>query len=178
MWSLLSPCWGRSSPLPAASSRWETGYLGAIHCEEGPGILRNAEEARAALRPVRVAQTLAGTSLLALEPFAPVLAAEGVGTAAQLQGIPERGSWLPQDSVSVCFCFCLGAIPSQAEEPKLQTASRMLSCPGCLLAPRAHTYAWHILGHTPQLRAAQEPLPSPRGPLSEEERFLVKHQSS
>lgn len=86
MWSLLSPCWDQSSPFPATSSQWDTGYLGTIQCEEGPAILGRAEEARAALRPVTVAQTLAGTSLLVLEPFAPLLPAEGVGTAAQLQG--------------------------------------------------------------------------------------------
>lgn len=85
MWSLLSPCWDCSSPFPAASSQWEARYLGTTPCAEGPGILERAEEARAALCPVTVAQTLAGTSLLVLEPFAPLLPAEGVGTAVQLQ---------------------------------------------------------------------------------------------
>lgn len=144
------PLPGPVSPFPAASSRWETGHLGAVQCEEGPGILGNAEEARAALRPVTVAQALAGTSLLVLEPFAPLLPAEGVGTAAQLQGIPERGSRLPRDSVSVCFCFCLGAIPSQAEEPKLPNGFPNAQLPLLSAGPSGtHLRMAHTRAHTP-----------------------------
>lgn len=139
MWSLLSPCWDRSSPFPATSSQWETGYLGTIQCEEGPGILGCAEEARAALRPVTVAQTgwhvPPGAGALC-----PSAAGRGCGhhCSAPRNFLNEAPS-SHRTALAFAFAFAWGSSLARQRNPNFKTASGMLAAPAV---------SWP-LGHTP-----------------------------